>query len=131
MYINYGDKNFFEYGMLVDSEHSDTEIKILYCMPIEDDWHDENSYLFADCTVDIEDDWIDRKLIMDYIGMAEENFDNVQFAIGCVEYYGVENFSEPYGRFPSFYDGYIYSREEIEKQLKYYFIASDNLDITW
>ena len=26
MYINHGDKNFFEHGILVDSEHSDTLI---------------------------------------------------------------------------------------------------------
>jgi hypothetical protein len=121
MYINYGDVNFFEYGCLVDAEHSDTEIKVLYCRPYDDV---EDLFLFADCEVDITDSWIDRKQVMDYLGMTEENFDAIQFAIGCIDYYGVENFSSPYG-------GYRFSREDIEEQLKHYLIASDNLDITW
>ena len=121
MYINYGDKNFFEYGCLVDAEHNDTEIKILYCKPYDDE---EDKFLFADCEVDTKDSWIDRNAIMDFIGMNEDNFDVVQFAIGCIEYYGVENFSSPY-------HGYQFKKEEIKKSLKHYLIASDNLDITW
>ena len=121
MYINYGDVNFFELGTLVDAEHSDTEIKILYCRHFDDE---EDLYFFADCTVDIEDSWIDRKAVMEYLGMTEENFNNIQFAIGCVEYYGAENFSSPY-------DGYKFNRKEIEEKLKYYMIASDDLEITW
>lgn len=121
MYINYGDMNFFEYGVLVDAEHSDTEIKILYCRPFEDV---EDQYFFADCLIDISDTWIDKKSIMDYIGMTEENFDLVFFAIGCIEYYGAENFSSPY-------DGYQFSELEIKERLKHYLIASDNLNINW
>lgn len=121
MYINYGDVNFFENGILVDAEHSDTEIKILYCRPYDDE---EDKFLFADCTVDITDSWINKKSVMDCLGMTEETFDFIQFAIGCVEYYGVENFSSPY-------DGYQFTRKEIEERLKYYMIASDNLEITW
>lgn len=121
MYINHGDVDFFEYGVLVDSEHSDTEVEILYCRPYDDE---EDKFLFADCTVDITDSWIDKKSVMEYIGMTEENFDVIQFAIGCIEYYGVENFSSPY-------DGYQFSRKEIEERLKHYLIASDNLEITW
>ena len=121
MYKNYGDINFFEYGVLVDNDHRENEINILYCMPYDDE---ENLYLFADCSVDITDDWLDKKGIMDYIGMEENNFDSIQFAIGCIEYYGVENFSSPYA-------GYQFTREEIEEMLKHYLIASDNLHITW
>lgn len=121
MYINYGDVNFFEYGCLVDSEHSDTEIKILYCRPYDDE---EDLYLFADCEVCIDDSWINRKDVMDFIGMTEETFDAVQFAIGCVEYYSVEDFT-------SSYDDCRKTRKEIEEELKYYMIASDNLNITW
>lgn len=46
MYINHGDKNFFEYGCLMDSEHSDTVLDILYCRPYDDE---EDSFFFADC----------------------------------------------------------------------------------
>ena len=34
MYSNYGDKDFFERGVLVEvDDHSDTEYNILYCNP--------------------------------------------------------------------------------------------------
>lgn len=121
MYINHGDVNFFEYGVLVDAEHSDTEIKILYCRPFDDA---EDKFFFADCAVDIDDEWINRQAVMDYIGMTEDNFNNIDFAVGCVEYYGAENFSSPY-------EGYEFTRAEIESKLKYYLIANDNLEITW
>lgn len=120
MYINFGDKNFFEYGILVDVK-SYTEIKILYCRPFDDE---EDLFIFADCEVDITDSWIDKETIIDYTGLNEEGIDIAQFAVGCVEYYGVENFSSPY-------NGYQFTRAEIEEQLKHYFIANDNLDITW
>lgn len=123
MYINYGDVNFFEYGCLVDSEHSDTEIKVLYCRPYYDSER-EDMFEFADCEVNITDLWIDKKAVMNYLGMTEETFDSIQFAIGCIDYYGVENFS-------SSYDGYSFTEEEIKEKLKYYLIVNDNLDITW
>lgn len=124
MYINYGDVNFFELGCLVDAEHSDTEIKILYCRPYDDEEDKEDKFLFADCEVDITDSWIDKNAVMDYLGMTEKTFDAIQFAIGCINYYGVENFLSPY-------DGYRFTEEEIKDRLKHYMIASDNLDITW
>lgn len=70
MYENYGDQNFFEYGMLVDTSVTGTEYPILYCMPYSDK---EGVYLFADCTVNVEDTWIDRKAVMNFIGMDEGN----------------------------------------------------------
>ena len=120
MYTNFGDRNFFEYGVLVDVK-SYTEIKILYCRPFDGE---EDLFLFADCEVDITDSWIDKGAIIDYTGLDEESIDIAQFAIGCVEYYGVENFSSPY-------NGYKFTREEIKEQLKYYSISSADLDVTW
>ena len=121
MYMNYGDRNFFEYGMLVDAEHSDTVFDIICCRPYDDE---ENLFQFAECQVDISDSWIAKNSVMNCIGMTKENFDPVQFAIGCVDYYGVENFSDSS-------NGYQHDRQYIEDILKYRMIASDNLDITW
>jgi len=121
MYVNYGDVNFFECGRLVDSEHSDTEFDVLYCQPYDDE---EDLYLFADCHVDIEDSWIDRKAVMAYIGMDNDEFDPIQFALGCIDYYGVEDFT----------GGYIEIRmkkAEICEILKHRLIANDNLNIEW
>lgn len=119
MYINYGDKNFWKYGCLVDSEHSDTCFDILYCNPICDE---DDLYYFGNCQVDITDTWIDRNVVLHYIGMTEDTFDAVQFAVGCIEYYGIANFCSP----PIYY-----SRAEIEQILKHKIIANDNLEITW
>lgn len=89
MYINYGDKNFYEWGNLVE-EHSDTEFSVLICRQ----YGDTNEYFqFGECSVDITDEWIDRKSVMSYIGMTEEGFDAVQFALGCIDFYGADNFS--------------------------------------
>lgn len=121
MFVNYGDVNFFELGILVDAEHSDTEFSILYCRPYDDE---EDLYFFAECEVDVTDSWIDKNAVMDYLGMSAENFNAVQYAIGCIEYYGAENFSSPY-------NGYQFTKKEIEDQLQHYLIASDNLNITW
>ena len=124
MYVNYGDKDFFERGILVDAEHSDTEFPILYCMPYPDE---EDLFQFGDCRVDITDSWIKKQDVMNYIGMKETKFDPVLFAIGCIEYYGAENF----GASSYAYDWRQMKRRDIEEMLKYRLIASDNLDITW
>lgn len=128
MYKNYGDYDFFQYGVLVDDTHSDTELNILYCKPFDD--FDENGnevYYFSPCTVDITDTWIDKKGVMNFIGMTKEKFNNIYYAIGCIEYYGIDNFkTEGY-----YQAGCGSTREEIENELKHYFIASDRLDITW
>lgn len=122
MYINYGDKNFFEYGVLVDSEHSDTEINIIRCLPYDE----ENRYQFNECTVDITDSWIDKKAVMNFIGMTEENFDPIQFAIGCTDYYSWDNFGYPYH-----YNWQYMTKEDICEILKYKPIANDNLNVEW
>lgn len=124
MYVNYGDVNFFEHGILVDTEHSNTVFAILHCMPYPDE---KDLFQFGDCRVDITDSWIKEQEVMDYIGMKRTAFDPVQFAIGCIEYYGAENF----GASSYAYDWCQMKRQDIKKILKYRMIANDNLDITW
>lgn len=121
MFINYGDINFFEYGVLIDDEHNENEYRVLYCMPFDDA---DNLYLFAECDVDITDTWIDKNAVMSYAGMTDETFDPALYAIDCISYYGVENFSSPY-------DGYTFTRAEICEKLKHYLIANDRLNIEW
>lgn len=52
MYRNYGDKNFFENGILVDTEHSDTAFPMLLCRPYPDE---EDLYQFGEVEVDLDD----------------------------------------------------------------------------
>ena len=121
MFKNYGDRNFLQYGCLVDNEHNENEVRVLYCRPFDEPNPEtgEIEYLFADCTVCVDDDWIDRKSVMDYIGMTDETYDEIQYAIGCIEYYGVQDFNGGENR--------VYNADEIKKELRCYLIAWDNL----
>lgn len=124
MFVNYGDVNFFERGVLVDSEHSDTEFRMIRCLPYDDE---EDKYQFNDgMLVDITDSWIDRKSVMAFLGMTENTFDPIQFAIGCTDYYSWDNFGFPYS-----YDWMHMDRKSIEGHLRLHLIANDNLNIEW
>lgn len=124
MYINYGDKNFFEYGRLVDTEHEENICDLLCCNPYTDE---PDLFQFGHCRVDATDTWIDRKAVMDFIGMTEEDYDLAQFALGCVDYYSWDNFgAADYG---GSYDWQHMDRASICDILKGYLIAYDNLEI--
>lgn len=69
MYVNYGDKDFFEHGRLIDAEHEDNVYDILCCNPYTDE---PDLFQFGHCRVDVTDAWIDRKAVMAFIGMPEE-----------------------------------------------------------
>ena len=118
MFKNYGDKNFFEHGRLVDGEHSDNEIRVLYCEPFCDA---EDLYLYADCTVNIGDKWIDWGGVKSFAALHPDDSPE-EWAVAAVEYHGVENFSSPY-------DGYQFTKEEIKEKLKYHLIAHDEVTI--
>lgn len=110
MYKNYGDKNFLEYGILVEEEKENEIYNMIICRPYSDV---ENKYIYGLCYVDITDSWIEKNEVMDYIGMSEENFEPIQFAIGCIEYYGLENFG-------LFFNDYTkgYTKEEIIEDME-------------
>ena len=122
MYTNYGDRNFFEQGLLVDTEHSDTGFDMLFCEPYSDA---EDLYQFGHIYVNIGDGWIDRDQVMSYIGMDEADFDPVQYAIGCFRYYGPENFGA--GSYGVSYDWTRCTSALILDELKDYLIAWDDL----
>lgn len=124
MYTNYGDKDFFENGCLVDTEHSDITFPMLLCRPYPDG---EDLYQFAEVEIDITDSWIDKHAVMDYIGMDEDYFDPVKYAIGCTDYYSWDNF----GAINYAYDWQRMSKADICEILKYRLIANDNLKIEW
>ena len=97
MYKNYGDKNFFEYGRLVE-QINDHEFEVLVCegaQPYEDDVRIE-VFPYAHCTVNINDNWIDKEKIFSFNGMTEDTFNPILYALDCIQYYGVENFGGHY-----------------------------------
>jgi hypothetical protein len=122
MYINYGDKNFFEHGILVDSEHSDTLIDMLVCEPYPDE---ENKYMFARIQVDTEAEWLNKDELRRFTGM--DLTDPVELAIAAYSYYGPEEFGAmDYG---VTYDYRDMDKESIRKELRNYLIAHDKLEL--
>ena len=119
MYINYGDYNLLDWGgILLDSEHSDTDINFIYVYPFDDLW---DEYYFAEGMVSITDCWINKERVKQFIG--NDNPTAEEFAIGCIEYYGAHEFSD--GVYKTL------TRAEVCKELRHYLIASDNLKIEW
>ena len=110
MFSNYGDRNFFEYGILVEPV-TDTEFRMLVCEPYSDV---DDLYQFACIYVDIADSWIDKKRIADYIG--ESNLDPVHLAIAAYEYYGAQEFGADYMNF----DWMHMNKADILKELEAY-----------
>lgn len=131
-YKNYGDVNFLTYGgCLVDSDHSDTEFRIIYLRPYDDgDPDHDDLYQCAEITVDITDSWIDKKQVMSFIGMTENEFDPIEFAIGCIDYYGPENFGAD-GSWGYQKDWRYMTRDDIKEVLRHRVIATDNINIEW
>lgn len=88
---NYGDVDFFEYGTLV-SQESETEFRILRCLPYSDH---EDMFQFADLHVDISDTWIDREWVESYTDCNRET-EPLRYAIACTDSYGWDNFGADY-----------------------------------
>lgn len=106
-YENYGDADFFQYGVLVAPDNgSEGCFHILYCRPYDDE---EDLYQFADCYVDINADWIDKKEVLQYIG-AEKDEPSASYAVACIEYYGIDEFRD-------YYTPVQLSRAEVEEEL--------------
>ena len=100
-YENYGDANPLMHGGIWVKKIGETEYEI-----IKNDPEDET---LSDLTVDISDHWLQKHDVMSYIGMTEETFDPIHFAIGCTDYHSPDNFG-------SFYRNY--NEEKVIKFLK-------------
>lgn len=114
MYLNYGDVDFFEHGVLVQNriEH---EYDIIFCEPI---YGSNDEYYFGEITVNTTDEWIDKKAVCDYIGMRDV-FNELQYAIGCLDYYGAENFGTDF-------NNWQYDKKGIQEILKHRLIGFDD-----
>lgn len=122
MYNNYGDKNFFEYGLLIDSEHSDTVFDMLVCRPYPDE---EDLFRFARLHVDVEDTWINWDYVREFTGSPLDS--PLERAREVIECYSWDNFgAADYG---VSYDWQRMTREQIKKELRRFLIAHDNLVI--
>lgn len=110
MYKNYGDVDFFERGVLIDDNHTDSEFDMLRCEPYTDE---EDLFMFAPLHVDVNDGWIEIEDVLDYAGII--NFDPVEYAIACTDYYSWDNFmSIDYG---ATYDWQRMTKHQIQDTL--------------
>lgn len=122
MYINYGDYDFFEYGALVEKTDNESGYNVLYCQPIYDEYGER--FLFADCYVDISDDWIDKEEVQSCCG---ETNDPMQFAVECIDFYGTHEFAYYWDTLPK-------SENDVKQILRNLEINSktcDRLKVTW
>lgn len=87
-YENYGDVNPLDHGGIWVKQITETQYEIIKNIP-------ETNELF-DMSIDITDNWIEKEGVMSFIGMDEQSFDPVWYAIGCTDYYSPENFGSIY-----------------------------------
>ncbi len=87
-YENYGDVNPTEQGGIWVKKEGKSEFSI-----IKNDPERMEYYILE---VNITDDWIEREKVKNFIGMKDNEFDEVWFAIGCTDYYNYLNFGEKY-----------------------------------
>ena len=113
MYKNYGDVNFFEYGRMVELQNDGT-VDVLVCNPVFDCKNPDRCYQFDYVNVDVHDSWIDVDEVYSYADVSRDNI--IQFALACIDYYGVENFGGT-----CYYDeSQFYTKNEILDSLRYY-----------
>lgn len=91
LWTNYGDVNPMEHGgtwVMSDEEKNGKAFKGCYYIVK----FDPDTMEVVNCWVEVKDDWINRKSVMDYVGMTEDNYDEIRYAIACFEYYGYHEF---------------------------------------
>ena len=87
----YGDKNPLEHGgiwVLSDEEKNGEAFKGCYYIVK----YNPDTFHITECWVNVNDDWIEKKEVMDYCGMSQETYDEIQYAINCTDYYNYMEF---------------------------------------
>ena len=116
MYHNYGDKNFFEAGFLVDTDSiREDNVEFIYCMPFDDE---EDLYLYGEGVVDLTDSWIAWSEVGRYADVDKNTSCWENLANAVISYYGVETVC---GGRDSIYCG-EFGKSEIKKKLERFFI---------
>lgn len=118
--INYGDFNFLEYGgCLVYPLSSKYCFKILR---VETDFDEVGSIYAVLLSVDLTDEWIDKKEILYALGMEdkadlpmEDVMSLSKWASEIVQYYGHDNFAPIFYHNNELYPSYIVTREQLVK----------------
>lgn len=91
-WVNYGDVNPLEHGGIWVRKDADIEgayyiVKNVY-RPVAE------LYEVYDLWVETGEEWQEKNLVMDYIGMTEDTFNEIHYAIALTDYYNFLNFGE-------------------------------------
>lgn len=91
MLVNFSNGSFYDDGLLIDDDYGTLgKVRVVICRPCR---YLKGMYSFADCLVDVNQDWVDRGIVNaeniqgDNLSMA------AKLAVGCIDYYGVETFA--------------------------------------
>lgn len=87
-WIAVGDVNPMEHGGVWTQKESDTIFRIVRI----DKTCNENEWFVQTGYIDISDEWINKKSVMDYAGITEETFEPMNYAESCFWFYSYEEF---------------------------------------
>lgn len=107
MYYNFGDKNYLSYGRFIEPAGKHV-FNVLTCDEVN------GKYKVCDCYIDTKDKMIDADDVYCYINLDE--YSPLDFAVGCIDYYGPEAFS-------NFKNRWLMTKEEAVK-----FLNSKNIE---
>ena len=95
LYTNYGDCNPLDYDGLWLKKIGDNEYHFVKVDNTSWCCGDEiPTYILSSGYIYTADDWINRDSVINYSGLDKNiDSDTVEYAIGCLEYYGGMNFS--------------------------------------
>ena len=93
----------------------DGTVDVLVCNPVFG-LNDPRHYQFDYINVDINDRFINVNAVCSYADINKNDINIIQFALACIDYYGVENFGGT-----CYYDeSQFYTKNEVLDNLKYY-----------
>ncbi|WMU08101.1 hypothetical protein vBCtySFA67_00083 [Clostridium phage vB_CtyS-FA67] len=85
---SFGDVNFIEYGGTWIKRVGNCEYMVVKLTPLDDS---DNEWIFEAGTIYTDDVWVKKEEIRRYQGVTCET-DSVEYAEGCVSYYGLQQF---------------------------------------
>lgn len=125
VFENYGDVNFLDGGCVVAQDPDNSSCYYVITCDFVYDTPGDHHYLIQNCYVDISDDWIDVTDVQNTTRYDQES-NPMGFAVGCVEYYGGQNFGADV---PAMgldnYDDSLYTAEGVEEYMSDYNIGDD------
>ena len=118
IYMNYGDRNFFEGGLYI-MDCGDGDYEFIKCDFANDS--DGDTYLFSEGMIDPTDSWIDIDAVSNMAGAGE--LERAELARAIIDYYGPENCSGHYGE--------MLSSAEVQERMNGYAQEYEFEDDSW